>query len=324
MIGGRLFGETISGRYDATDLIDNPVMVLEYIKRQQNWNAEGSALIKTSGVGAFDDSSLDEIKALSIARQVTSENQQWSDALSQSLCEVFYLISRQDADGYECVHYLMADTTPEVTVDIGDIIPGTLGKIEEPNPEYIFVEPYIKYGYDYAREGFTRTLSIIGTTTESAWSADLTPGFSGTDGEALWNVCRSNYLKYGKLVEMPTQLSEQMWIPTYATALWKFTKMLEWQQKCRFSFSVPYIVGRSWYLGMQMYIQFPNETDDQAVRAVITSFRRHKNQNSVAIELVILDNVETAFYYQKYQMTDTASTEWQATDGAETLYQEQG
>jgi hypothetical protein len=267
---------------------------------------------------------LDELKALHIARQIDDESQQWSDALAQSLCEAFYMVSRQDTTGYECVHYLMADIVPTVTIDIGDIIPGTLGKMEDPRPEYVVVEPKINYGYDYASKTFRKSLAITGVADNSSWSSDLTPGFSGTDGESLWNICRVNYLKYLRFNDLQQSLSEQYWIPDYDTALWKMTKVLEWQQKKRFSFSIYYTLGRTLYVGQQINIQFPNETDDLVVRALINGVRRNKNQNRVELNLTLLDEINSEFYYSKYQAADDAATAWQQTDGATASYQEAG
>jgi hypothetical protein len=325
MIGGRLFGTTIFGRYDYTDPVNNPIMALEYIKRNQNWSDNsGTALIKISGDGSFDDTGLAEIKALTIARQIENEEQQWSDTLTKSLCEAFYLVSRQNSDGYECVHYLLNSETPATTISIGMIVPGSIGMVEPPRAENIIVEPYIKYAYDYASGEFTQSLRIEGVADNSVWSSSLTPGFTGNDGESLWNKCRVNYLKYGRNEKVPSSISDQYWIPNYATALWKITKMLEWQEKSRFSFSVFYSTGRFLYCGEQIYIQFVNETNNISLRAVINKIVKNKNRNKVDIGVTILDDIPSSFYYTAYQVTDNALTEWQATDGATEEYQEAG
>lgn len=324
MIGGRLFGVTDPGRYLSTDAIDNPVMLLEYVKRNQNWSDNGGVpLIRTGAVhGSFDDSGLDELKALSISRQIDTEDQQWTDSLSKSICETFYLASRQDSQGYECVHYLMQSNVPTTTVEIGTTVPGSIGMVEEPRAENVYVEPYINYAYDYATEKFTKSLRIEGVRDNSVWSSDLTPGFSGTDGESIWNTCRTNYLKYGRVEKMPAALYEQWWIPDYTTAVWKINKMIEWQSKKRFPFSVFYTMGRSWFCGKQIYVKFPNETNDFSIRSIITKMARNKNANKIDIGVTFLDALPPSFYYIMYQVTNGASTEWQPTDGATTEYQE--
>src|SRR5690606_15731078 len=62
---GLAFPSTWGGRKTAGNLIQSPVDILEHVKREQNWSDNsGIALIKTSGDGSFDDSSLAEVKAL--------------------------------------------------------------------------------------------------------------------------------------------------------------------------------------------------------------------------------------------------------------------
>ena len=326
MIGGRLFGETLAGRYAATDLIDNPIMLLEYIKRQQNWaDNAGTALIKTGAdLGSFDHTSLDELKLLTIARQITDESSMWTDSLSKAICETFYLVSRQDASGYECVDYLLRTETPSDSIDIGDIIPGSIGRVEPPKAEDIYVEPQLQYAYDYAGAKFTKNLQVTGIEDNTAWSAALTPGFSGDDGEAIWYTCRSNYVKYGRFNKMSTSLSQQHWIVDYTTALWKITKMLEWFSFSKFSFSLFYDTAKTWHCGMMIKIKFPNETNNGSIKFIIDSISKSKSKNSVAIGGKIIEAVPQNIYFTKYQQADGAETEWQATDGAETAYQEAG
>lgn len=326
MIGGRLFGVTIGGRYTDTDPIDNPIMLLEYVKRNQDWSDnDGTALIRTGVAdGSFDDESLSEIEALSIARQITNENQQWTESLSKSICETFYLISRQDNEGYECVEYLLNNSTPSDTIEMGDTVPGSIGRIIEPNAEDIFVEPFVNYGYDYAFSRFTNSLRIIGVADNSSWNSDLTPGFSSNDGESLWNKCRQNYVKYGRNEKIPDNLTNQYWIPDYDTALWKITKIIEYQSLKKFSFSIFYDTGRKWYPGKQIYVKFTNETNSQDILSTITGIRKDRNRNRVDLDLLLLTEIQPSFYFTRYQATDGASTKWQATDGASTKYQEAG
>lgn len=323
MIGGRVIGETGGGRYSSTDIIDNPIMLLEYIKRHQNWsdNAD-TALIKITGDGSFDDSELDELKALTVARQFHDYEGVWTDILAKSICETFYLISRHDSNGSECVEYLFNESTVSDIITIDDIIPGTIGAVEEPNAENVFVEPFINYGYDYGTSKFKNSLKIIGVTENSEWSSSLTTGFSGNDGEALWSKCRANYLKYRHVEKIQPSMTDQYWIVDYDTALWKITKMIDLMTKCRFSFSAHYETGRDFYIGKHISIQFPHETNDITIRSCIHKLGKHKQGNRVNINVTLLEEVPTSFYYAKYQGTDSASTKWQDTDGATAKYQE--
>lgn len=310
-------------RYFSTDMIDNPIMLLEYVKRNQNWKDNNDeALIKVTGEGSFDDTALDELKAFTIARQFYDKENVWTDSLTKSICETFYIISRHDNDGYECVEYLFNESIVSDIITIDDIIPGTIGKVEEPNAENVFIEPIVNYSYDYGTSKFKNSLSIIGVTENSEWSSSLTPGFSGNDGEELWSKCRANYLKYRHVEKNQSNMTDQYWIVDYDTALWKITKMIDLMIKSRFSFSVYYETGRDFYIGKQLKIQFPHETNDIIIRSCIHKLNKSKQNNRININVTLLEEVPTSFYYAKYQGTDGASTKWQDKDGATTKYQE--
>lgn len=310
-------------RYFSTDIIDDPVMLLEYIKRNQNWlDNEDTALIKITGNGSFDDSELDELKALTIARQFHNYEDVWTDTLVKSICETFYLVSRHDSDGYECVEYLFNESTISDIITIDDIIPGTIGAVEEPNAENVFVEPFVNYGYDYGTSKFKSSLKITGVTENSEWSSSLTPGFTGNDGEAPWSKCRANYLKYRHVEKIQSNMTDQYWVVDYDTALWKITKMIDLMTKCSFSFSVHYEKGRNYYIGQHLSIQFPHETNDITIRSCIHKLSKHKQGNRVNVNVTLLEEVPVSFYYTKYQAADGSSTKWQDTDEATTKYQE--
>lgn len=326
MISGRIWASyDDSARYSVSGIVDEPIELLEYVKRRQNWDDnDGTPLIKLSGDGSFDDSALAELRVLSIARQLFGKNEQWTDALTKSICETFYLLSRIDENGYECVEYLLRDTTPSDTVAIGDIVPGSVGMVKYPNSENMFLEPYINYGYDYASERFTQSLRVEGIEDNTSWTTELTPGFSGNDGESIWYACRQRFMRYGRFERIPDGMSNQYWIVDYNTALWKMQKMVQWMGLPGFSFSVYYDTARTWYCGKQIYIDFPNETNDVSTRALIVGINKSRRNNRCDLDLLLLDNIPTNFYYTMYQATDGASTEYQLTDGASTEWQEAG
>lgn len=323
MIGGRIWASYGTGRYSADAVVDEPIELIEYVKRRGNWaDNEGTPLIKTSGNGSFDDSSLVELRLLTVARQVFNKEQQWTDALSKSICETFYLLSRIDEDGYECVEYLLKSGSPSDTVTVADIIPGSLGTIKHPRPENVYLEPYINYAYDYASEKFTQSLRIEGIEDNITWDSTLTPGFQGNDGESLWYTQKQRYLKYGHFERIPQNLSDQYWIVDYDTALWKMQKMIQWMGLLGFSFSVHYTQAREWYCGKQININFPIETNDIDIKSVIVGIDKSKRNNRVNLELLLLEEIPSDFYFAMYQTTDSASAEYQLTDGASTEWQE--
>lgn len=317
-------GATRSGVYLSTDIINNPVLLLEYIKLNQNWEDNGEiSLIKTgSGIGSFDHDSLNAIKGLLIARQITNKAKQTTSAICKEMCEAFYLLSRQDQNGYECLYYLLRDDAPEASISLSDVVVGSVGNVIGPKTEDIVVTPEINYGYDYASEKFRKSLKILNTDTESTWSETLTPGFSGNDGELIWNTCRQRYLKYGIVNTTPSVISNQYWIADYDTALWKIKKAIEWVGFSRFSMAVPYSTGRLWYPGMQVYVTMPHETDGEQIKGILSSVSKNKNNNTVKIKVILIEDIPYAFSSVLYQMADGVSVELQDADVAQTDWQE--
>ena len=125
---GRIFNDTWGARKTAANLMSSPIDIFEHVCRLQNWSEVGdlvvygkqycpNAKIKTSGAGSFDDSGLAAVKALSPVFQITDEKDGWTDRLKEALCKRFFLISRQDSDGNECLHYLDPQLTDASTPD---------------------------------------------------------------------------------------------------------------------------------------------------------------------------------------------------------------
>lgn len=318
---GRKFSDTWGGRKIAANLIQSPVDILEHVKREQNWSDNsGTALIKTSGDGSFDDSSLAEVKALTPARQIFDYDKATTEALTKSICESFWLCSRQDNNGYECVDYLLRDEDPSETITFADLIDGA-AEITDPRPQNIYCEPVINYCYDYGAEKFTKQLRIT-NSDQVDYDASYASGFEGSDGQEIWENCHILNAKYRQVEKMPSHLSDLHWVYTYADAVWVLRKRIEWMQKKRASFKVGYTKGRLYYVGKHIMLQLPHETNSVAVECVIEAVTKNKAGNRVLVSVVILDEIPSDFYFTKYQDTDGAETLWQDTDGATTKYQD--
>lgn len=318
---GRKFPSTWGGRKTADNLIESPVDILEHVKREQNWSDNsGTALIKTSGDGSFDDSSLAEVKALTPARQIFDYDKATTEALTKSICESFWLCSRQDNNGYECVDYLLRDEDPSETITYADLIDGA-AEITDPRPQNIYCEPVINYCYDYGAEKFTKQLRIT-NSNQVDYDASYASGFEGSDGQEIWENCHILNAKYRQVEKMPSHLTDLHWVYTYADAVWVLRKRIEWMQKKRASFKVGYTKGRLYYVGKHIMLQLPHETNSVAVECVIEAVTKNKAGNRVSVSIVILDEIPSDFYFTRYQDTDGAETLWQDTDGATTKYQD--
>lgn len=279
------------------DLVEDPIHVLMYTVRHQNWSELdisydwGSddvpeSLIKTSGEGSFYDSSLSDVRDIAICRQILDERDTWSDEIIKSICREFFLIHYQNNEGYECVKYLFDSSTPSVTITLDEII-GDIGPFIEPTAKDVYCEPVINYAYDQATEKYTKHLRVQ-NTDKSTYSSDYVSGFSGTDGEDVWDDCKA-LRDFVKQVEpIPESVSNLKWICTYAGALWylqNLIQLMSWKRTP--PFTIPYSVARTWTVGKLFYLNLPHQTQGVNTVCMVESIKKSKNNGTVTITAII-------------------------------------
>jgi hypothetical protein len=326
MFTGRVYDDTWGNRKTATDCIDNPPDIFEHFCRLQNYSDTGdnviwgkqyapSAKIKLSGDGSFDDPGLDPLRALRPAFQILDENEAYTDEAKKKMCEQYFLLSRQDEDGYECLHYLDPqgnDTTiPSDTVTLADCIPGSIGEVQEPKAENIFVEPFVNYAYNIGSDSYDRQLRVvnvsdaawIGTGTVenpqyaagSGWHAEYTPGFKGTDGKSIWENRNLMWKKFRNFESPPSNKTDCRKIKYYADALYYIKDWTAWDGKRRRSFALEYLWGtaRDWHPGTKINWNNPHQTSSFNVRCMVENIKKDKNTNRIDVDIIILDTYPT-------------------------------
>lgn len=335
MFAGRVFNDTWGSRKTATDLMLNPIDWIEHAKRLQNWKEIGdvkvygkeyspNALIKLdANEGSYheDNTLLDGVRAMRPALQIFDENLAWTDEFTKNMCEQFFLCTRQDSSGYECIHYLDPQNTDEtesaVSVTFADII-GDVGTTEEPKSQTVYCEPFINYAYNYGSSKFDKQLRIlntadaawVGTGTEvspqyaagSGWHAEYTPGFTGTDGHALWTACHALWLKFRTLEQPPSTLTDSKPVVLYVDAVKKMTDWIAWMGKSRTSFTVPYtfvsggIQARDWHVAQKIKFCHPHKTNGWAINCLIEKIEKDKHSGTVKVDVIQLEDIPTAFF----------------------------
>lgn len=285
---GRTYNDTWGGRKTASALIQNPVDILEYIKRQ----LLGSPPIDTA---AFDHADLDDRRALTVARQIVNESDADTDKLTRSLCEQFFLISKIIPDGSESVTGLhIPGFATGQTVTLSDLI--SISETIEPRLQDVFVEPEIKYAYDHGTGDYTQRIAVTNITADE-WQPSYTPGFTDVDGARVWSACKSLYRKYGIIEPMPDSLKESEWIVDYAGALWRIEKLIDWMDKKRLEISVGWTRGRLWEAGTYIKLKLSHRTGNDELICVCEEVRKNKRSDRVAARIVMLED-----------------TVWEATD----------
>jgi hypothetical protein len=343
MFSGRVFNDTWGSRKTATDLIQDPAAIFEHICRLQNWQEVGdlkiygkeycpNAKIKLSGAGSFDSSTLDALRALRPAFQIFDVGKSWTDEFKKAMCERYFSVTRQDEEGNECLEYLdpqnAATATPDTTITFKDLI-GDIGDTVEPKAQDVFVEPFVNYAFNSGSSLFDKQLRILNTADAdwigtgsvgspqyaagSGWHVEYTPGFQGTDGEAVWVACNALWKRFRSFESPPADKTDCKEIVLYVDALYYIKDWIAWMGKRRVPVSVPYTLvpadgsgtpaagqpARDWYVGKKIYFNNPHRTNGWNIKCLIESIEKDKNKppaGEVKVGLILLEDIPTAFF----------------------------
>lgn len=317
IFGGRTYDDTWGTRKTATDLINNPIDLMEHFKRLQNGiefgdtNESGksyspSMLIQTGATtGSYDDATLNTLKTYTPAYQIHDLNDAFTDRQIENICRSFHVCTYVNKTGYECISVLDL-TSPAETITFDDIIPGSIGETIEPNASDIYCQPIMNYRFNYGSEKFDKSL-LVTNIQETVFDAAYTPGISNTahnldvtthDAEMIWNKARALYEKYRVIESCPKSFSDQKMLVTYEDAVRTLYTKLCWMDKVRQTLAVPYEKGRDYYFSQHVKIKLPHQTCNYTLECVIEEAVISKNKNRVDLQLVLLEDVPTAFFFE--------------------------
>lgn len=318
---GCVYNDTWEGRKTETDLITNPIDFLECLKRLQcgieygdivNYGKEysPSILIKTGEDidGSYDHFILDYLRGFDPAYQILNLNDGWTDTQIQNICKIFNVCTYIDKDGYECITTMdkigTVVTLEEIT--FSQIKPGSIEKTLEPSMSDIFCQPIINYCYNSGTEKYNKTMSVI-NIQEATFDPSFTPGIDNTafnldestpDGEFIWAQAKELYTKYRQIEKCPKSFSDLIMINKYVDAIRILSKKLAWMGKVRQPLSVFYETGKFWHCFQHIKIKLPFQTNSLSVECMIESISKSKNKNEVKLQLVLLEDVPSAFFFQ--------------------------
>lgn len=300
-------------RHIEGDLIENPVDLIEYIKRMSNWSelwdygiwghdfvSNPEILIDTDAFDALRNH--DEYKDLKVSRQIFNVSDGDTDKIVQELCEAFFLVSYSTADGLETISSLITpDLTPEPDIITYDKLRNNISNVEEAKTQDVFLNPEIKYAYDYATEEYKGHLKIT-NVDKATYNTEYSVNIGEPNGERIWDQCHKIWFRVKIIEPMPEKLVNQKWISDYYTAVWRLEKITEWMQKKRVSITVSWDIGRLWEIGTYIKLNHPHITGGEDLRCVIESWEGNKNSDSVTCKLVLIDEVMipplTVSYFQ--------------------------
>jgi len=339
---GRIYDDTWGSRKTAANMINNPIDILEHVKRLGNWSEVGETknwgkeyatapLIDTATTeGGFDYADLSDIKAIRPARQILNYNKAWSDDITKSICNSFFLVSFQDpTTGNEQVSYIAekSTTTPSTTITLSDIL-GEIGEVKYPEIRGIYCEPVIRYAKNNANGEYERVIQITNSNA-AAFDSSYVIGLSGSDAELMWARANTLWKTYRQIEKPPDSLTTNDWIVNDTDAVWYLDTWFSWmgaintdgspsgvtfEPKKRISFTVPYEIGKDWFLTQHHLLQLPHQTDDSAIEFMIERISKNisKGSESVNVQAVLYGaSTEISLYIQDTYVNGTTLVDWQ-------------
>jgi hypothetical protein len=304
-LAGRIFNDTWGGRMTQTAQMNDPVDIIEHCKRLQNWSDRGGTAVTwglqyctdsqiatlTSQPGYFDDPDLDVIRAYRPAYQILDRNNAYTDAICKDLCDTFNLMVSTAADGTERI-FTTEPTSPAETITFADVI-GNIGNVVEPRTQDVYVQPAIYYRYNPASDDYDAAIvisDIVGYQNGDGSWATTSSGFqSEADAESVLDVYKALSTRFRQIEKCPESWSQRKQIVEYADAVNWLKLKGNWMGKKRISLTVPYAKGSAYYFGMHVMVQLPHQTDDNEVECLIERITKNKNQNTVSIDLILLE-----------------------------------
>jgi hypothetical protein len=294
----------------ATDLLESPGDVIEHCCRLENWQDEtataynwgkaycAEALIKTSGAGSFDDTELAFTNTFQIARQILDYDTAWVGAIKQSICQQFGLGQYRNAEGYECLSYIIDknSVTPTDTITLADIPEGMEpGEVQEPRAEDVYCyNLQFKYNYNYGSGKYDGLISI-NNTQAAVYDPAYVTGYNGGLKEALWDCSHQQFIKYGNVKEPPAEMVELSWVRSETLAGWLALYVLAWQGKRRIQVPVVYSKVKTWDIFKHILINFPHQTDGNNFECVIEKIKHDAHKNISILDLVVYGSTEYSF-----------------------------
>jgi len=330
---GREFQSSWDGRKTDSAPILNPIDAIEHILRLQNWSEltaasfdwgkqySIAAIDTGSSEGGFDYEGLAGSKEYEIAWQLHNYADTWSDSMVRDLCRQFFLCQFQDPITAEERITFFADkayTTPTTTITLDDII-GPIRDVQGPQMKGIYPEPVMRYGFNHGSNDFDKVIRIT-RTSEDVYDSSYVIGLSGTTAELMWTRGHVLWNAFRQIEEAPDTLVDCPAIARDEDAIQRLDTWFTWMgavntdgtpagvvfsPKKRIGFSVPYDLGKDWFLTQHHNLQLPHQTDD-----VVTEFaieRLEKNLTAgdelVTVEVILYGDAAVVSTYVQDTMT---------------------
>jgi hypothetical protein len=170
---------------------------------------------------------------------------------------------------------------------------GDISDIEEADPQNIYCQPVVSYGYNYASEKFGAMLGVINAAAP-AFDKSCVVGFSSSDdllAQELWQYCHDFYLEFGNIETPSGDLTDKKMIRSYIDARWYLQTWIWWMKthRRRFELVTNYERGLGLYPGMLVKVNLKHQThgNDKICRVEKVGLSLHKN--TATLGLIMID-----------------------------------
>jgi len=288
---GRIYNDTWGGGrgFTAADAIVNPHRILEHVCRLQNWSENSitptggwgkgyaaNALIKTGVAdGSFDDATDGDyafIKGMECAAQLLTNDECYTDTIKRTICRDFFLANWTGADGYEKVKRIKRSTTATAdALTLASIVDRQSIRIQEPTPNDIYPEPFVRYNKNPATGEYESAMRI--TNVSGTYAAASVEGLSGTDASTYWTRCNTLWKRCRHLNKPPTDLTDLTWANgAQADDIAKeyLTCWIDWMYNASITLKVPFAIAGAWEECHRFTINLPHQTNNVAIECMLT------------------------------------------------------
>jgi len=286
---GRIYNDTWGTRVTAADPILNPHRILEHVCRLQNWSENSvtptggwgkgyaaNALIKTGVAdGSFDDATDGDyttITGMECAAQLLTNDECYTDTIKRTICRDFFLANWTGADGYEKVKRIKRSTTATAdALTLASIVDRQSIRIQEPTPNDIYPEPFVRYNKNPATGEYESAMRI--TNVSGTYAAASVEGLSGTDASTYWTRCNTLWKRCRHLNKPPTDLTDLTWANgAQADDIAKeyLTCWIDWMYNASITLKVPFAIAGAWEECHRFTINLPHQTNNVAIECMLT------------------------------------------------------
>lgn len=144
----------------------------------------------------------------------------------------------------------------------------------------------------------------------------------------MWTMAHRLYELVGQIEPAPSDLVESPWIRTREVAVQKMFDWLRWmgavnvdgtpanvvaEPKRRMTFKVPYSVAKDYHLCKHIHVQFPHQTENQLLEALVEMIQHNLRENTTTLRIILYRTTSAIEYFVQDTYGNGSQPDWQDT-----------